>query len=166
MSIVSFDLAQFKNEISNDKNSIGRFIGITDHTKKAWLCAIYVGNQKLAILYDGSLTDGIVESNFKPLLETKNLSKTDFIKIDFNFLLDFDKFKYKQNGYEFFMYRINLFDTSKEFNLNTIDLVKTMQVNFKRLHNFDECDVISFHRGTYSHHGLLTGLILSFLHII
>jgi hypothetical protein len=148
MSIVSFDLAQFKNEILNDNNSIGRFIGITDHNKKCWLCAIYVGNQKLAVLYDGSLTDGIVESNFKPLL-----------KINFDFLLDFDKFKYKQNEYEFFMYRINLFDTSLDYNLNTFDLVKTMQVNFRRLHNFDECDVVSFHRGAYSHHGLLTGFI-------
>ena len=160
MSIVSFDLVQFKNEISNDKNSIGRLIGITDHNKKVWLCAIYVGNQKLAVLYDGSLPDGIVESNFKPLLENKNLAKTDFIKINFDFLIDFDKFKYKQTEYEFFIYRINLFDTPRDFNLNTIDLVKTMQSNFRRLHNFDECDVVRFHRGTYSHHGLLTGILI------
>ncbi len=162
MSIFSLNLQQFKTEIVNDCDSIGRFVGIADLLKQTWKFCIYIGNEKLALLYDGSTTSGIIKSNFKPLSGEKNLVKTDFLKLKFDFLVELSEFRPNECHYEFFVYKMNLFQTSKEFKLNTLDLVKTLQINMERLHELQEGDIVSFERGLYSHHGLLTGLFCGF----
>lgn len=63
----------------------------------------------------------------------------------------------------FDIYKLNMFDLSSREKITAIDLVKVLQFNLSQLEHFEEADIISFHRGLYSHHALLTGTFASYL---
>lgn len=152
------DLEDFLQTILDDTDSIGRFIGVADLFQNCWSLYVYFGNQRLAVLYNGQ-TQSLDSNNFEQLLSEKHLVKTDFLRLKFSTFVEFDSFRdhSRRQRFEFFVYKsLNLFTTCVLQKIKTADFVSVLRVNLDRMRHFDEGDIISFERGFYSHHALLT----------
>ena len=64
------------------------------------------------------------------------------------------------NEVEYYKYQYNIFDVAQEGKTKVAKLVKILKHNLEQIKNMDSGDVVVFKRGLYSHHAILTGILL------
>ena len=109
---------------------------------------------------------GIIYDSFKKLRLIENLNKHQIFLIDikqFLFLKDCDESYRNMN---FNIYKLNLFDLAKESNLKISEVLEINLQNLKIILNLDDGDIISFSRGFYSHHAIVTGILFYFFNFL
>ena len=107
-------------------------------------------------MYDSE--NGVIGSSFLRLSKT-NLDRSSLSNLEFDHIIDIATFQDKNEQLEFFIYRLNLFERCKLFKIKTEDFIKTNRSNLEQIHKLDDGDIVSFDRGVYTHHGLLTGYL-------
>lgn len=58
------------------------------------------------------------------------------------------------------VYKLNVFETSKENFIKPYDLIQVLKYNLNQIESLEEGDIISFERSFYHHHALLTGYFI------
>ena len=115
------------------------------------------GGRRIAKLYDSE--NGVIDSSFEQMLSKKNLNQTNLSNLAFDHIIDSATLLDKNEHLEFFIYSLNLFDVCKQLKIQTAQFLKTNRSNLEKLHPLDDGDIVSFDRGVYTHHGLLTGYL-------
>jgi hypothetical protein len=148
---------------SNDyEPKIGDFIGIANIDKKAWLCCLYLNSGKMAVLYDSTESNPIIEPNFEKLLSLNVLDQNSLLKLfekrQAKFIIDINESK-SLSKCQFSNYKTNLFEFSRNHQLDTRQIITQIKYNFHVLSKLDEGDVVRFDRIKYKHDAILTGMI-------
>ncbi|CAF0828003.1 unnamed protein product [Brachionus calyciflorus] len=143
------------NFLGYSEDNIGYLLGITDTEKKKWSLAIYIGNDSLMCLYDE--TKGINNLAFNDLLKIGSKLKKESLK---NLVLSNGNLKriyeFGNDEFEFACYKFNLIDICLEKGLVLKSLLADLEFNLNQIHALEEGDAVSFERGFYSHHAILT----------
>lgn len=168
-TLTSYDLIDLGmrlkvRDANNNETQVGKYVGISDQKNKCWKFALYLGNETLLVLYEkGKGTNVAVFEklkNIKPLTKeslTKSVSSESFSdsenRIDLKNLSDQ---VYLAPHMEYFIYAINLFDTSSANSVKAEQTLDVLKYNLDQIESLDEGDVIAFERSFYEHHALLT----------
>ena len=91
------------------------------------------------------------------MLGVKNLNKQTLSHLMSCELIDIASLD--NENLEFFIYRINLFKMCDKLKIRTFDFISTNRFNLEQLLTMEDGDIVSFNRGIYTHHALLTGYL-------
>jgi hypothetical protein len=160
---LKLDLQDTNNNSNEPLKHIGSLIGINDK-QKGWQLATYIGNQNLLVLFEKG--KGVAREVFAKLSKLKPLEKTRLATEaadSFESKWRIDMKKVKLDGaspwdeVEFFLYNVNLFDTSLSNKIKPDELLETIRFNLAHIEHLEEGDIVAFDRGWYQHHAVLTG---------
>ncbi len=164
--IIDLKLNLDSPDMNSNSTNVGSLIGINDKAS-GWKLTLYLGNQLLLILFEKG--KGVINDNFQKLKQIKPLEKSSLIRETDDASANFDpKWLIDMNGVksenpsqwdqvEFFLYNVNLFETSLNNNVKPDEFLETIRFNLAHIEHLEEGDIVAFDRGWYQHHAVLTG---------
>jgi hypothetical protein len=138
------NIGELESNLLIDNESFGTFIGISDQNKKCWKLAIYLGNEKMCIFYEKGR--GIIGKKFFQTLHSlsnNNLSLRYVIDFDCPEIINYISIFAEKDNFEFYIYKLNLFQITKENKIKMCDFLKVIEFNLSQIETLDEGDIIS-----------------------
>jgi hypothetical protein len=143
---------------------ISSLIGIADLRKNKWSCGMFVGGGNILLMFEKG--KGVIQEAFDKLEHLHSIDKTSLQALNSNLLMKMDVETFQEatwNDIEFFLYNVNIIEMCKKNKVKPTDFLKNLKFSFSQIEHFVEGDVVSFERGLYHHHAVLTGLLKLFL---
>jgi hypothetical protein len=137
---------------------ISSLIGIADLKNKKWTCGMFVGGGNILILFEKGT--GVFHGAFKALEKLFSIDKKSLQTLNSDLLMEMNADKFQEatwNDLEFFLYNVNMIDICKETKVKPAEFLKNLKFSFSQMDHLVEGDIISFERGLYHHHAVLTG---------
>jgi hypothetical protein len=166
LNVSYYDFTDIKSELDrgDNHNYIGNFLGISDQKYKTWKLTLYLGNRNLLKLFETKI--GINETAFEIVNQIRPLTRSslsDQLKyfIYHNLLIQLDEnvnSELTSLNNEFYLYDLNIFDTSENNFIKIEEFLNTWKHNLIQINDFEEGDIISFERSFYTHHAVLTDI--------